>query len=398
MSTDVDPEAMVVGACLYPNDGFRDASKFVRPEDFGSTTLAKVFEIIGKLQLTGVVPDPGTVSALFPEHGIRDHQLNASQLWAMLSQAGSGSVAEFWAVRVHDVARRRRAFQAISVAGQGLNAEGLQVDDTLKQLSEDVKNLMDDTVSERIQPEFLVNLLADENDDYDWLVEGLFEKGDRMIVTAAEGFGKTTWLRQLAVMFAAGIHPTRNCRMMSSRVLYIDPENSKSQWRREVRPMVRAASMRGTADPAHNIRLACTPRLNLVTGHDLAKIHRLIDEWSPEMLFIGPLYKLTSGSLNNEDDAAALINSLDSIRDRGVVLVMEAHAAKGYSGQRNWTPRGSGALAAWPEFGLALVADPEDENACTVERWRGDRDAQREWPKKMAKGRGTYPWVPMDAD
>ena len=138
-------------------------------------------------------------------------------------------------------------------------------------------------------------------------------------------------------------------------------------------------------DPRQYLHLANTPRLNLIRGHDLGRIHRLIDEYQPEFVFIGPLYKLTPGSLNKEDVAAELIAALDSIRDRDVVLVMEAHAAKESFGSRNWTPRGSGALAAWPEFGLALVKDPEDENRCIVERWRGDRDAKRLWPKAMRR-------------
>lgn len=398
MIEDQDAEAMVIGASLYPNDGYRDAEKFCRPDDFRNHHLAKVFTIIGDLNRDGVVADPGTVSAEFAKYEIPGSALTTADLWNMQTMAGAGATAEFWALKVHDRARRQRTYMALTSAKQNLENEAVTMDDTLRQLSDSMHELMSDTVSERIDPRLLLEILSEgpEEEDYDWLVPGLLERGDRMVVTGGEGFGKTTWLRQLAIMLAAGLHPITNAKMEPLRVMYIDPENSKVQWRREVRGIAKTCSLRGVANPQHNLRLANTPRLNLVMGHDLAKIHRLIDDFSPEILFIGPLYKLTSGSLNNEDDAAALINALDSIRDRGVVLIMEAHAAKGSGfGERNWTPRGSNALAAWPEFGMALVPDPDDEDGCLVHRWRGDRDQKRIWPKKMVKG-SVLPWLPAD--
>lgn len=390
-----DPEVLALAACLHPNDGYRYAAKVVREEDFRNYSLGKLYRLIGDLDRNGEVCDPAAVLQLFAEYEINTNSITPSDLWNMVSAVGTGEQAEFYGLIVHDKGRRRRAYAALSQAAQHLEHDGIAVDETLQSLHDTMAALSADTVHDRINPQLLRVLYADwsPEEQYDWLVPGLFERGDRMIITAADGFGKSTYLKQLCIMFAGGLHPIRANHIDPLKCLYIDPENSKKQWLREAHPIIRATVPRGTVNPMDNIYLANTPRLNLVKGHDLARIHRLLDLHGSDILFIGPLYKLVAGSLNNEDDAAALINSLDSIHDRGVTIVMEAHPAKGSNGYRNWTPRGSAALSGWPEFGLALTPDPDDDDQTIVERWRGDRDKTREWPTAMRKS-STFPWLP----
>jgi hypothetical protein len=49
--------------------------------------------------------------------------------------------------------------------------------------------------------------LVNEDIPFDWIVPGLLAKGERMVLTAGEGLGKSTLLRQFAVCAAAGLHP-----------------------------------------------------------------------------------------------------------------------------------------------------------------------------------------------
>lgn len=393
MNDVLSAEEMLIGACLYPNDAFRDVAKIVRADDFSTYRLGQIFRILTQLDFNGELPEPGTVAELFPEYEVRN--FTSADLWRILDKVPSAQVGVFYATKVHDDALRRKASALLYKANQALQHPGMMVPDILAELSTKINSLMKDTnAQERIDPKLLLNIM-DDDVDYDWLVPGLLEKGDRMIWTGPEGFGKTTLLRLLAILLAAGIHPLTGDKMeRPMKILYIDPENSKRQWIREVRNIVRTAARYGMANPLYNIHLAITPRLNLVEGYDLGRIHRLIDEHEPDILFCGPLSKLTKGSLNNEDDAAALINAFDSLHDRGLALIMEAHAAKGTMGGRNWTPRGSAALASWPEFGLALIPDPDNKDLAIVERWRGDRDAKRLWPKQYERG-VMYPWMPV---
>ena len=107
-------------------------------------------------------------------------------------------------------------------------------------------------------------------------------------------------------------------------------------------------------------------------------------------MVIGPLYRLVPTGINNDEEAAPLIAALDTLSDRGLALLMEAHAPKGQNGERFLAPRGSAALMGWPEFGFGLA--PQENGSVKVSRWRGDRDQNRDWPDTLWK-HGPYPWT-----
>jgi len=230
-------------------------------------------------------------------------------------------------------------------------------------------------------------------DEYDWLIPSLLERMDRLILTGGEGAGKSTFVRQLAIMAAAGIHPTTFREIKPINVLVVDAENTEKQWRRNARDLVAKARLSGSRDPASHLNLACISRLDITTERDLGSIHRLVDEYQPDLLMIGPLYRLIPRAINSDDDAAPLIAALDSLRARGLALVMEAHAghAQTKGGDRDLRPRGSSALMGWPEFGFGIGMDQEDPNLAHLIRWRGDRD-QRDWPRDIRRG-GDWPWM-----
>src|SRR5690606_10318642 len=181
------------------------------------------------------------------------------------------------------------------------------------------------------------------------------------------------------------------------KVLFVDAENSEKQWRRRVRPLVKKAAQHGAVDPRFAMHVRTVPRLDITNEKDLGWVHRLIDEYTPDMLVIGPLYKLSPKAIQTDDDAAPLIAALDGLRARGCALVMEAHAGhgKGGDGERDLRPRGSSALLGWPEFGLGIRLDKTTENSgapeADVVRWRGDRD-ERAWPERIRRG-GEWPWT-----
>jgi len=108
------------------------------------------------------------------------------------------------------------------------------------------------------------------------------------------------------------------------------------------------------------------------------------------------LHRLVPRPINNADAAAPLLAGLDTLRARGLAMVMEAHAghAKTSDGSmRDLRPRGSAALMGWPEFGFGIAMDPKDDShtLANLIRWRGDRD-QRAWPENFRRG-GEWPWM-----
>jgi AAA domain/LAGLIDADG-like domain len=216
--------------------------------------------------------------------------------------------------------------------------------------------------------------------------DGLFVIGRECIITH-----NSVLLRQIGLCLAGGMSPFSSERVPPGRVLVVDCENSERQWRRNARPVVLALrQMR--ADPSKNLFLTCLPRIEITSTGAQSYIHRLIDETNPDLVIIGPLYRLHGRAIQTDDEAGPVLASLDTIRDRGCALMLEAHAGhtKGEDGGRDWRPRGSSAILGWPEFGFGLAPDAEDSDLAHLYRWRGDRD-ERGWPEHLARG-GRLPW------
>lgn len=247
-----------------------------------------------------------------------------------------------------------------------------------------------------LHPKYLSEILG-LTVKHDWLVQDLLERKDRLILTGGEGAGKSYLSRQLAVAIGAGVHPFTMTRIEPRRVLVVDAENSEQQWSRNARYVANLSARKGV-DPGKNVLVSAGTRLDFTLKADIDSVHRLMDEHKPDLLYIGPLYKLLSKSISNDDDAAPLIMALDGFRERGVTLLMEAHAghSKSLGGDRDLRPRGSSALMGWPEFGFGLRPMEEDDQMVSLVRWRGDRE-ERDWPTRLRRGvDGEMPWMRAD--
>jgi hypothetical protein len=256
-------------------------------------------------------------------------------------------------------------------------------------------------VGDRLAPHLLGDLLAREV-THDWLVPGLLERQDRFMLTGYEGHGKSYFLRQMVVCMGAGVHPFNlNKQIEPRRGLVVDAENTENQWTRETARMTGLAEAFGNSSARANVMVAAGVRIDLSRADDLNQIHRLIDRHRPDVLYLGPLYKFVAGAINNDDDAAPLITALDGFRERGITLLIEAHAGHAvYNGVRDLRPRGSSALLGWPEFGIGLQPidpDAEDPQQYRLARWRRDREGHRNFPWQVRRGGdGELPWVPDD--
>lgn len=224
---------------------------------------------------------------------------------------------------------------------------------------------------------------------HDWLVEGLLERGDRVILTAAEGFGKSTLLRQLAVQIAAGIHPFNLRPQPRRRVLIVDVENSAGQVRRKLRPLVETAMDR--LDPDMLRIEVRTEGLDLTQRHDARWLTERVAANKPDALVIGPIYKLHADDPNDELPARQVAKVLDMLRARyGVTLLIEAHSPHGEGAKRTLRPYGASLWMRWPEFGYGLAPVKNEPALAYFQPWRGARDA-RDWPTKLVKTT-KWPW------
>lgn len=180
--------------------------------------------------------------------------------------------------------------------------------------------------------------------------------------------------------------------MTPRRVLILDCENSRSQIRRSLRTLSICANRDGRPIQPGMLRICARPDgLDLANRADVRFLHERMQADQPEVVVMGPLYKLVNASPLEEEPAAKLARTLDTIRARyGVTLVIEAHSPHAQEGRkREMRPYGASLWKRWPEFGIGLVDD--DSNVTSLTHWRGARE-ERNWPDKMRRG-GAWPWT-----
>lgn len=241
----------------------------------------------------------------------------------------------------------------------------------------------------------------------DWVIPGLLEHGDRLLLTGFEGLGKSMLVRQLAICAAAGLHPFdtdyRN-NFKPQRVLFIDCENSEQQGRRKMRPIALASKNYSRPVGENMMYVLHRPNgLDVSQPGDAEFIIEQVTAHQPDLLVIGPFYKLHNKNINEELNARTVAAVLDRVRSiSNAALLTEAHAGHGEAGKtRSVRPTGSSLLLRWPEFGYGIAPNalsvPDDKGRCTqvdVIAWRGPRD-DRDWPRHMEYGRpGHLPWQP----
>jgi replicative DNA helicase len=221
-----------------------------------------------------------------------------------------------------------------------------------------------------------------------WVIPGLLRSDWRAVVVAAEGMGKSTLLRQVAVCAAQGIHPFRFSAVPPVRVLIVDAENSVAAIAETgARLYGQAQTSAGARYDASRCRVWSRPGgLDLRNSRDRADLVREIRAQQPQLVVAGPVYKLGRRRSGEpyEDAAEGIQQVLDDLRTRfGFALVLEHHAPKGEGGSRDMAPFGSQRWLAWPELGLGLYADKG--GGLRVQRFRGDRMASS-WPDKFTRG------------
>jgi len=228
-----------------------------------------------------------------------------------------------------------------------------------------------------------------EPDAYDWLIPGLIERGDRIIVVGGEGAGKSFLLRQMALSISAGIHPFNRSKIEPKRTLFVDLENPERIIRRTSKIIFNGIrEIYPYASIEDNI-LIKPNGLNLLDPKDEAELERIIDASNPDILVISPIYKAYNATESSDRNAqvAEIVKYLDYLRDTfGVALMLEHHAPLGSnSSGRILRPVDSGVWTRWPEFGLAISPDELNPGIFDLKHFRGGRE-EREWPQKIMRG------------
>jgi 5S rRNA maturation endonuclease (ribonuclease M5) len=230
-----------------------------------------------------------------------------------------------------------------------------------------------------------------DDDSYDWVIPGLLERCERVIVVAAEGVGKTMLARQVAICVGSGIHPFTYQPIKPQTTLTVDLENPERIIRRTSRSIYGAAQA-VSRNPNPQSHLLIKPQgLDLLRPEDRAVLEEMLERTQPALLVMGPLYKafIDPGGRTSEAVAIEVARYLDTIRDiYQCSMWLEHHAPLGTSmTTRELRPFGSAVWSRWPEFGVALQPDMTGmAYHYDVRHFRGARD-ERQWPTRIKRGK-----------
>lgn len=387
---DHDAERALLGACLLSESATERATAIVSPDDLSAPKWRNLFAALATHAATSSGPvDIVTLAA--------DTGIELADLHELQNSAYSVSNVHRYAERIATAANRAKVVETLG----NLVTRAQQPDSDPVEVAEAGRAALAriDTPAAVGPPDpDIDSFIASIPTEHDWLVPDVLERGDRMLVTASEGAGKSVLLAQFGVQTACGIHPWTRDDMAPRNVLVVDLENPERLLGR------RFADLRKIAGDALNpqrLRIHSRPEgLDLSQRTDRRWLLDRCHANAAELLVIGPAYRLASGVAQKgdagaEDQTKRVTAALDDIRARtGVALLMETHAPHGGAGYgRDLRPFGSSVWLRWPEFGIGIRRDdPDSDKSFSLEHWRGPRD-QRLWPRKLVRG-GRWPWTP----
>lgn len=407
IAASVTAEQSALGAVLGAGDHAADVARKVfsvaRPEMFWRPQHELLARVMHAMADAGIPLDPQTVLARLRETGELSKVGGGPYLHTLMQHAWSAGGVDLYAREVRDCYRRRQIREAaLRVLQQASNPE-VDLPLLLVELATATDRAEELAGEETpVLPATVADLLAYRSEP-DWLIPGLLERRERVIITGFEGLGKSVVLAQLAVSMAAGVHPFLGVAEYDPlRVLVVDVENGKRQLSARYRWILNAVQdSTGVQVDRSNLMVEVREEgLDLTQPTDVTWLDRLLTGGRPDALVIGPLYKLHRANMNDETAARELAHTFDTLRTRhNVALLIEAHAgqAEDGAGKRKLRPRGSSLFLGWPNVGIGIRTHPDCPNDkaswVEVKTWRGHRE-ERDWPTELVWGsRGELPWT-----
>jgi AAA domain len=241
----------------------------------------------------------------------------------------------------------------------------------------------------------------------EWTVPRLLSRGSAVMLTAEEGVGKSTILRQIGCAAIAGIHPFEpqipHLRYEPKRVLLVDCEVSKNQLTRSLRALWSyARTFSPGADPDLMTPISRQGGIDLSRPRDQAWLQREVRQQRADLLVIGPVYRFADSDVSTEEGVRAWQRCFEPLMAEGVTVLTEHHTPNEQAGNpRLLRPIGSSVLRRWFAQGIAMRVkncEKHREPFCTtcrrtarVEPWRGSREDEADWPMRLV-GEDDQTW------
>lgn len=412
---DLDAEQALVGALqlAQPREQ-RRIHQLLAAGDFYRLAHSTIWQAAEQLLDRGDIVSPITLAAALQARGDLSRIGGTSYLNTCVTACPIVALAEQLADRIKALALRRALIEVgTEIARNGYDPAAGEPAELAEHAVTRAREVRDAGRAAEDSPVADMWDFLEGEDTYDWLVPGLLERMDRLVITGGEGGGKSVLLRQIAVTVAAGLHPFQHTPMETGpcKTLVLDCENSAQQSRRRYRHLMNLAAAAHMPVKRGALHIDCKPEgVDLTSAAGRSWLMRRVETVMPDLLVIGPIYQLHAGDPNSEEQARKVTLALTEARlTSRCALVMEAHAAKANGfGPRGLAPAGSSLWLRWPEFGFGIRA-VEDERSADEDRarrlvpWRGLRD-DRAFPQFLRQGwmgPNSWPWVPyrpVDSD
>lgn len=433
MSEPLDDERAVIGCALLGNP---TGIRMLTDDDYVDTTLPLIANATLALIERGIEnPGPVLVASELERRGQLTRVGGRGRVDDLAHYGHNfvGANAPWFAENVRARSQVRALGTAATQAGQMSRAETAVevIDEIVEKFRDDLDHLPPSLggVDLDLSQYWAETIWSKADKDDEWLIPGLLATGtpdspggDRLMITGAEGQGKSQLLYQISGCVAAGLNPWNGARVSAGNtVMVVDCENPEKRVRHglvNIRPRIaRRVPAEGWGRRLNVVRFPgpAGQSLDLLAARDVTRLNYIADQIQPDLIVIGPFYQLMRGDPNKDLDVLQVLAVLNDIRTRhNAALIIEAHSPHQQQGadKRTVRPFGSSVQLRWPDIGFGIRPDDRPEPELREERarvseanhnrithmecvnWRGQRE-DRDWPAFIRYGEwNQLPWVP----
>lgn len=389
--SNIEAEESYIGALILDPNRLLDSMTTLAPEDFYRPLYGQIFAVVRDLVSHGEYVDYVTVQNELRNRGA---EVELGVLSSLQMNTPGTHGATRWAQIILEKSDARRTLHALGDATNDIY-DGFDPYEVSARISNELALL--GTPADREPESTTLAYLESLGDTASPVViPGLLRQDWRTIIVGAEGASKSVLIRSIAIATSQGHHPLWfSSKIIPMRVLLVDLENPVEAILETGSQLMRHIKARDL-DIYDEERLKIWRRpggINLRVQRDRADLQREIINHQPDLVCMGPLYKMYSrnSSESYEESAEDVMGILDDLRTKyNFALILEHHAPKPAAGQkRDMTPFGSSLWLRWPEVGISLYAEKNDPRVINVRRFRGDRLANVAYPDQILRDPNT---------
>ena len=201
-------------------------------------------------------------------------------------------------------------------------------------------------------------LMEPEPPPPEYLLDGVFERRDKLLIVGPTKTRKSFLSMQLALCLSAGVPFVGIAVPTPSRVLLVDLENKPNWLKRRLRRIAEGLGLSPSQAESLKILSCCSEpqkTLEIIIDHALCL--------KPDVVFIDPIYKVDCEDENDQESRKRLVARLgDLISEIGCAIVLVHHDPKGDTSMRNVRDRGSGSAVLNRDVDATLAINLKSKN------------------------------------